>query len=472
MGFPCIRISLSLLILGAFCGTSHSYATHASAPTRDIEVIRRDVCIVGGGASGTYAAMSLRQLNRTVVVVEKSGRLGGHTNTYIDPTTGTPLDFGVTLFEDSRETVDFFTQLDVPVAKTMPNGGPIVRIDFRTGELVEPYPGNTTEALARYGQLLQKYPYLAVGWDLPDEVPEDLVMSFGEFVEKYDLGAAVELISLYTQGVRYWLDYPTVYMMKLVSPAMLSALQTGFLSTARHNNGELYEAALEELEEDVLLQSVVVNASRWDDEKHWLTVQSADGELTMIEADATILAAPPSGAVLDGLDVDESESRLFDQFISAHYYAGLVRVDGYPDGLQIINRGGDTEYTLPLLPCTFMLLPTAVPDMLMVSYGSEDPMTEAEVKAAIMEDILGLWEAGYDIRNPEWVAFTDHSPFEMSVSGEAIEAGFYHDLNALQGHRNTYYVGATFESPGSSAIWRAVGQLLPSIIEGPLTRKG
>ncbi|RAK95827.1 amine oxidase, flavin-containing superfamily [Aspergillus ibericus CBS 121593] len=459
-----------LLLLGAFSGASCSHATHTSAQTCDIEVIRRDVCIIGGGSSGTYAAMALRQLNQSVVVVEKSGRLGGHTVTYIDPTTDTPVDFGVTLFEDSPETVDFFTQLDVPVTKVVPGRVQTVRLDFRTGELVDPYPGNITEALGRYAQILQQYPYLAAGWNLPDEVPEDLVMPFSEFVEKYDLGAAIELISIYSQGVRYWLDYPSVYMMKFVSEAMLNAMQTGFLSTARHNNGEVFEAALAELGEDVLLDSVVVNASRSDDETHWLTVQSADGEITVIEADATILAVPPVGPVLEGLDVDEPESLLFEEFIYGHYYAGLVRVDGYPDGLQIINRGADTPYTLPSLPCTFMIYPTAVPDIVMVSYGSEEPMSEADVKAAIVEDILGLGDAGYDVSDPEFLAFADHSPFEMSVSGEAIQAGFYDYLNALQGYRNTYYVGATFEYPGSSAIWRGVDQLLPSIIEG-LARK-
>ncbi|OOF96853.1 hypothetical protein ASPCADRAFT_515049 [Aspergillus carbonarius ITEM 5010] len=443
----------------------------SSSSSRDADVIRRDVCIIGGGSSGTYAALSLRQLNLTVVVVERNGRLGGHTNTYIDPTTGTPVDFGVNLFEDSPETVDFFTQLNVPTVKAIPSGGQIVRIDFETGEPVEPYPGNVTEALRRYAEILQQYPYLAAGWNLPDEVPEDLVMPFGQFVETYDLGAAVELISIYSQGVRYWLDYPTVYMMKFVSLAMLGAIETGFLFTARHNNGEVYEAALEELEGDVMLHSVVMNASRSDDETHWLTVQSWDGEITVIEADATILAVPPTGPVLEGLDVDESESRLFDQFIYGHYYAGLVRVEGYPEGLQIINRGADTPYALPSLPCTFLINPTAVPDILMVSYGSEDPMTEAEVQAAIVEDLFRLSDAGYDLGDPEFVAFADHSPFEMSVSSEAIEAGFYQDLNELQGYRNTYYVGATWEYPGSSAIWRGVDQLLPSIMEGPLARK-
>jgi len=44
------------------------------------ETIHRDVCILGGGSSGTYAAIRLSQdLGKSVVVIEKAGRLGGHT---------------------------------------------------------------------------------------------------------------------------------------------------------------------------------------------------------------------------------------------------------------------------------------------------------------------------------------------------------------------------------------------------------
>lgn len=55
------------------------------------QIITRDVCVIGGGSAGTYAAIRLRLMNQSVAVVEKSGRLGGHTETYRDPETNTPL---------------------------------------------------------------------------------------------------------------------------------------------------------------------------------------------------------------------------------------------------------------------------------------------------------------------------------------------------------------------------------------------
>ncbi|PYH92087.1 amine oxidase [Aspergillus ellipticus CBS 707.79] len=451
---PLPSIQALLLLLATFW---------VQAPSQDTrEVIRRDVCIIGGGASGVYTAIRLRQRNYSVVVIEKEGRLGGHTETYLDPDTNTPIGFGVALYQDSPETVDFFTGLGVPVERILPGGGTVQRIDLRTGEAVAPYPGNTSEALARYVAVLQQYPYLATGWSLPDVVPEDLLMTFGELTAKYDLGAAMEVISLYTQGVRYWLDYPAVYILKFMSLALMQALQTGFLQTARHDNSEVYRAALTELGPDAMLHSVVVNSSRAGDAVHQLTVRAADGTSTLIEADTTVLAVAPAGDVLQGLDLDASEASLFGRFIHGHYYAGLVKVANFAPDAQIINRGADTPYGLPDLPCTLMLEAVGVPGLVRVSYASEEPMTALAVQQAVVEDLGRV--VGGNGAEAEFVAFADHSPFEMSVSREAIEGGFYQAAGGLQGHRNTFYVGATWEFPGASPIWQAVDRLMPSIV--------
>jgi len=69
-----------------------------------VDVITRDVAVIGGGASGIYAAMNLRALGKSVVVVEKQAELGGHTNTYIDPATGTPVNYGLQAYHNSTAT--------------------------------------------------------------------------------------------------------------------------------------------------------------------------------------------------------------------------------------------------------------------------------------------------------------------------------------------------------------------------------
>ena len=67
----------------------------AAASSGGGPVIRRDVCVLGGGSAGTYTAVRLRDLGASVAVVERQDRLGGHTETFHDPVTGGTIDIGV-----------------------------------------------------------------------------------------------------------------------------------------------------------------------------------------------------------------------------------------------------------------------------------------------------------------------------------------------------------------------------------------
>lgn len=76
--------------------------------TLDQQVITRDVCIIGGGLAGTYAAVRLQEMNQSVAVVEKTGRLGGHTDTYVDPGTNVPIEYGVVFFDNITVVHNYF----------------------------------------------------------------------------------------------------------------------------------------------------------------------------------------------------------------------------------------------------------------------------------------------------------------------------------------------------------------------------
>ena len=59
-----------------------------------------DIAIIGGGLAGTYAAWRLRELNKSVVLYEKSPRLGGRIYTYHVTGTGSnrPSELGASFF--------------------------------------------------------------------------------------------------------------------------------------------------------------------------------------------------------------------------------------------------------------------------------------------------------------------------------------------------------------------------------------
>ena len=127
-------------------------------------IIRRDVCIVGGGSSGTYSAIRLHDSGKTVAVVESKNRMGGHTNTYTDPVTNATVDIGVIVFHNISIVKDYFARFDIPLTTASLASNPlevISNVDYRSGKVVAGVKFNDpSTALAAYALQLAKYPYL------------------------------------------------------------------------------------------------------------------------------------------------------------------------------------------------------------------------------------------------------------------------------------------------------------------------
>lgn len=62
----------------------------------------RDVVVIGGGSSGTYAATQLQIAGKSVLIIERENRLGGPTATYKDPASGVTVDYGVQAYWNSK----------------------------------------------------------------------------------------------------------------------------------------------------------------------------------------------------------------------------------------------------------------------------------------------------------------------------------------------------------------------------------
>lgn len=246
------------------------------------ETISRDVCIVGGGAGGVNAAVTLIDQNRTVVLLDRNDFLGGHTHTYIDPATQATVDIGVVIYQPLSVVTDFFAKFNVPllnISSVEPNqpGQPAnkslpsimyrtiqTNADFRDGSKVTPavVPGQA-EALQTLIKVLSQYSYLLEGFDLPDPVPEDLYMPFGAFLEKYNATAAFGTWYAYAQGMGDLLQVSTIYAVKYYNLGDLTYASTGYYTQAQGNLSELYTRAGSYIgASNVLLESYVVAANR------------------------------------------------------------------------------------------------------------------------------------------------------------------------------------------------------------------
>lgn len=190
-------------------------------------VITRNMLIIGSSSSGTYSAIKLRDLKTSVAVVEAKGLLGGHTKTWTDPVTKGKVDLRVIVFHNNDLVRKYFGRYQISLTKASPVPGVRKFYNSHSGKIVPGYippsPNFTT-----YAAQLAKYPYLEFGFDLPDPVPNNLVLSFGNFVKKYNLGGFVRFATGFCQGVGDILKLPSIYIFKYISLSVLQNIQTGF----------------------------------------------------------------------------------------------------------------------------------------------------------------------------------------------------------------------------------------------------
>lgn len=459
----------SLFVLSASASLSNSTTTY-------------DVCIIGGGSSGTYAAIRLQQLGHSVAVIEKESRLGGHVNTYHDPVSGVVFDFGVSIFENSSVVAEYFASLNVPLVAESLDPSSTIYANFKTdGKATDipdsiPWSNQTAlgEALYEYASILEQYPYLSNGYDLPTPVPEDLLLPWGDFIEKYDLSALAYVVFLYGQGSGDILAQPTLYATKAFSLELASILLGeggSFVTSGSNGNQELYDQALSQLGDNAFLNTTSTAITRDDDGVTIVAYSSTSGTSTTIRAKKLLIAIEPTLANIQGLglDVTSDEQNLLQQFSYSYYWDAVVKAPGTPANTGFDNVDLSEPYGIPVLPAlyTFSAVPGTV-DLMTAYFGSSYYLSDDEAQLSILDEVSNVLSAnGYNTtESPEIVAFHNHSPFQLTVSANSIQNGFYDQMNALQGELNTWWTGAAWQAQDSSEIWSwTEAVLLPKILD-------
>ena len=450
----------------AFLGRISARINEKSFSSKDI--LDYDVCVIGGGAAGTYAAIRLRDLNKTVAVVEAQGRLGGHTVTYIDPTSKATIDIGVIVVNGNEDlTKDYFGRFNISlsVANFDQPGVKNELVDFRTGKIVQGYvPPNGTAAFAGYAAQLAKYPFLDVSLgNIPQPVPADLLLTFGDFLKKYSLQDAIPQFYSYGQGFGNILNLPALYAFKYFNT---NNFRTA-LTTTRGDNSELYRKAQAELGSDVLLNSHIIAMDRNDPSHVKILVKTPSGR-KLIKAKKILSPIPPILSNLGGFDLDATERPLFKQYKYHTYYAGLLNNSGIPETLQLQNVGQDTPYHLPVLPAAYYISPSKIPGLHFFQSGTPETevLSTRQMQAEVVASIKRMRAVGTlpnTDAKPNFAIFANHVPYSIYVTPKVIATGFYNKVFALQGRKNTYWSGAAFVTHDSSAIWRYTETLIKDI---------
>ncbi|KAH6689893.1 FAD dependent oxidoreductase [Plectosphaerella plurivora] len=430
-------------------------AASASAKPCEKPVTDVDVLIIGGGATGTFAATKLRDQGKTVAVVERSDKLGGHVNTFYDPATGAPLDYGVQAYILNQQTTEFFARFEVAVNSSAQSPFPTTIADFKTGFVV---PNATaTDILTLIGPIVEyitavsSYQGIAQGYyDIPQPVQAELLEPFGQFVARNNLGAEMlQLVWQFAHGVGNLLETPTLYVLQNFGLPHILGLQAGYVYSPAGNQ-LLYDRAAEFLGDDVLFSSQVISSKRTADGVT-AVVWTPEGERT-IAAKKLLITIPPTVSNLAPFDLDTAETDVFSQFEDVPYHVGIVEDSTLPNFTNFYNVDLTSQSLLPSTPFVFRLETVGVPGYQTVKVIGEPDDASAQALALGAAQTVGAAVSGTP-GQPGLAAWGQHKDLQLHVSAEAVAAGFYTQLYALQGGRSTYFTGNAWASDYSPLLW-------------------
>ncbi|KND93704.1 Beta-cyclopiazonate dehydrogenase [Tolypocladium ophioglossoides CBS 100239] len=454
----------SIVFFGGSSAASSSMFDQASYAAE--HVITRDVAVLGGGATGIYAGVYLGDLNQSVVLIEKNDHLGGHTNTYIDPATGTPVDYGVQFYHNDSVTRAFHERLGVPLVGPSASNVSNLYVDVSKSAVVDNY--TVSPIGPDYIDEIHKYPYLDDGFLLPDKLPEDLLLTWPEYIRKHNVTKSAHATFQAPGPAGNPLKRLSLYLFNFVNSLVVSELSGHIVHNANGDNSEIFRKAQADIgATNVLLSSTIV-AGRRSHQGIALVLSTPKGRRLII-AKQLVVAAPPRTDNLAPLGLDQRETHILSQVGGYPFYAGLASNTGLPAEFSYNNVAADSEFQVQEPPCMVFISPApAAPGLFYYTYSSLEPLTQAEVEAATADSIKKLQVAlqanGSDTgAAPTFVAFADHSPFHLEQSAESIRNGFYKDMYGLQGYRNTWYIGALFVL-SSSQLWNNTAALLPDIV--------
>lgn len=398
------------------------------------------ICVVGAGAAGLSAAEALRDLGyRHIVLLEKEPAAGGKCRTLACDGRTFELGAGIVAANDS-----------VIRRLAARAGVALEAVDFGNGEsnLYDPQTGghcpdvlSAADAPAFLWQLLLRYrrlcrQYARIAEPGLANLHPDLCEPFVEFAGKH----GIELVARHFErfftgfGYGYWDEIPAAYVLKYYSLETLKSYIRRGIYTFPDGIQQLWKrlAAGHDVRYGTRIRSLTRAAG-----------VSVDVGSEVLDFDVVLLSCPLDEA-LAFLDASPEERALFAQIRHVDYRTFACRVDGFvgqtgfiPAHFQPAKKGH------PL----FWYRRYSDSDVYMFYVIADAGLDDTQVLANIKASASRL---GGHVRElltaVQWKYFPHVSP-------QAMRDGYFDRLVALQGCRNSYYIGEllNFSTVGLSA---------------------
>ncbi|MCO4743904.1 MAG: FAD-dependent oxidoreductase [Proteobacteria bacterium] len=403
------------------------------------------IAVIGAGPAGLSAARALVARGHTVRVYEKQPTVGGkcHSLMYeghaydLGANLTTPRyervrtlgeQVGMTLRPMHERRVVSITDEQVP---SLRDAGPVARTLLRSLALFY--------IAVRAGTHIDRDGYAGLG----DRVKRP----FGEWLKSYGLGRFRDLFAnlfiAYGYGVMDAL--PAAYALKFFDQVHFTAAIDTVLgkdvdTTLVFDEGfqELWERIAEPLD---VQRSATVHSIQRDAAGVRVTWSESDGDSFEERFDKLVLACPLQDTPAF-LDLSDTESRLFGQIRTYDYYVTAAVLHGVPD-ISTFVFPYSTRVT-PGQPMVFYPPVLGSPHDVFVFYSYGDATTTVdEVRAKLTAVVESDTFQGTLVET----LHTQHWRYFPHVGAETMAAGFFDELEGLQGSQHTYYVGEVLSFP-------------------------
>ncbi|KAJ4348425.1 uncharacterized protein N0V89_009799 [Didymosphaeria variabile] len=457
-----MRVSAISLLVLFFAGFAHAKIDEDGFEPENI--IQRDVVIVGGGASGTYAAVRLREdLNTSI--------------------TNTTLEYGVQSYMHYGPTVSFFERFGIEFGPFTSRRLTTINVDVETGKRLDytpPAANETTEALRKWLQFVEKYNDLVEPgfWNFPppDQIPAVFLTPFGEFVQHQKIEAAVpRIVTISGVGVGSLQILPTLQVVQAFGLAVTKGVVEGTFIQPKTSNSLLYQRAYELLKEDVRLNSTIHETERDHSGVRIVVKSGSDTAKTLIKAKRALWTPFPSQYNLKPFGQDEKEFQVFRSWVPEWSYVGVASIPCIPENssIQYLPREVEPSNHLAIRHYPHSLsLGTTGPsglDLFRVMLGANYSVTYEEAEEMVTSGVQKLIAAGT-------LNYTGHCEVDMKAlsahngvlwprQDDTLEHGFVQELYSLQGYRSTWWTGRSWCEEYSSNVWAFTDTVLERLLK-------
>lgn len=334
-------------------------------------------------------------------------------------------------------------------------------------------------ALQQYAAVAEKYEDIIVPgyWNFPNasDIPEELLLNFGAFVEKYNISAALPTIFQIAGAMGRIVDKEVLPVMRAfpasTARSVLGTQKAYVVASGR--NQDLYDAVGDFLGDKVYYNTQAISSVR-SDAGVAVTVQDVNtGKQTIIQARNLVLGIAPDPTKFPIFDLDDQELGVFSKIQYTREHVFVVSSPSLQTNASLANlpysANDNTAMHYPDYNFTSTITRMSPNSSLFHTSVVGDNLLDPEsAKAKLQSDVQTLIGSNdLPASSQEQLNFqfvSDHGYMHARVTADDYKAGWIQDLMALQGRRSTWYTGSTFSANWQTMLWQYNEILIPKML--------